>query len=211
MKRILCILIGICLVFGLSSCGGPADEEIVPVIEGLLAKSAIVNEICFGEGLETYDGGVSIGAYQEASAAAFTRYGIKNTADIREKVGEVYSKETCDWIYTVILQAVMVDSGVQSYARYYDYEIKDENGNVQKTVLMVNENYDPLTVGRAEYRNISIQESRKDRVVFTVDVAVTYQEKTQVYEDEEYIIRFEDGAWKLGTATYATFDTTEQK
>ena len=183
-----------------SGCGKKAEEEFLASTAKLLEKSAIVNEICFGEGL-AYGGGdaYATGGYLEATEKARAKYGVQSTEDIKALVAEIYSVAMVDYIDNVIFNPVKDDNAFVSYRRYFD--AMDGEGAV---ALMVKKDYTPLAVGRVSYSNLRVEKYNAKRATVLVDITVKDGEKSRTDKDVSIAMRFENDAWKFDTVTYSS-------
>lgn len=205
MKRTLCKIACYILLFAMIAttfvgCARESDEEFLTIAQTLLLKSADVNEICFGEGLAYGDeDGYVTNGYVEATKASRERYGVNTVEELKELIKSVYSVATCDYIDTVIFNPVKQDNTFASYRRYFDALDGEEN-----ICLMVKKNYQPLAVGDVSYANVRIDSHSRARAKILTDVTVTDGKDTRTDLDVCFSLRFEDGAWKLDTVTYAS-------
>lgn len=206
MKRVLCksavFLLSILLLLPmLFACGGESDEVILAEAKTLLAKSAVVNALCFGEGLAPVaEGGFSSGGYTEADAASLEKYGVASVADIRALASAVYSVAAIDQLEQIIFVPVQSEGGFASYRRYYDAQ------DGERAVLMVKREYTPVARGEVRYENIRVAENGRNRAKILVDITVTDGERSRTLKDESFSLRREEGGWRLDTLTYASVD-----
>lgn len=193
----------VCLLGSFVGCGKPDEEAFLLTVEALLKETEAVNALCFGEGLAVREDGYTSGSYAEAAEESLAAYGVKNTAEIKEKVRRVYSVTVAEWVEEITFSAVYADSTVLSYSRYYDTVVAEED---DRAVLMVKKDYEPLLVGRTVYGNIRVVSLSSKRAEILVDVTVTHEGKSRVEKDVSLALRFEEGAWRFDTPTYLTFD-----
>ena len=204
MKRTLCKIagFGLALVFSLglfAGCARESESEMLAIAASQLQKSAAVNAICFGEGiLPKAEGGYAVGGYTEAEEASLEKYGVKTTEDIKALMEAVYSVAACDSIEKVIFSPVQTDGIYASYRRYYDAQDGEE------TFLMVKKEYTPLATGEVVYENIRLIKHDRRRAEILVDLSVSDGKTTRTERDVSLSLRFEDGAWKYDTVTYAS-------
>ena len=207
MKRLVYKIIVFTLFFTLlvpmfSGCAAESDEALLTTAKQLLEKSKTVNEICFGEGLAFMEeGGHSMTGYLEATKEARERYAVSSTEDIRALVREVYSFASCEYVDSVIFSPIYTETGYISYRRYFDTTTDDGVSH-----LMVKKEYEPNAVGEVSYSNVRISSHKRSRAEILVDVTVTDGVKSRTDKDVEFLLRKEDGAWKLDTLTYASID-----
>ena len=184
----------------LSGCGRQGEEEFLKGAEQLLEKSAVVNEICFGEGLAYGgDNAYMTGGYLEATEEARTKYAVNSAEDIKTRVAEVYSVAVVDYIGSVIFNPVKEDNTFVSYRRYFD--AMDGEGAV---ALMVKKDYEPLAVGKVSYANLRVESLSRARATLLVDITVTNGEESRTDKDVSLSMRFENDAWKFDTVTYSS-------
>ena len=70
--------------------------------------------------------------------------------------------------------------------------------------LMVKKDYEVKAHGTVTYGNLRVESHARTRATVLTDVSVTDGENSRVYENVSFDLRFEDGAWKLDTVTYAS-------
>lgn len=205
MKRFVCkilclLLISATVATAFVGCARESDEEFLAIAESLLQKSIAVNEICFGEGLAygDEDGYVTSG-YVEATRASREKYGINTVEEMKARIDEIYSIATCDYIDTVIFNPVKQDNAFASYRRYFDALDGEDN-----VCLMVKKDYVPHAVGSVSYANVRIASHSRSRAEILTDVTVTDGKESRTDRDVSFALRYEDGAWKLDTVTYAS-------
>ncbi len=205
MKKTVCkiatfLLLVAVTATSLAGCARESDEEFLALSEALLTKSAAVNEICFGEGLAYGDEDAYVtSGYVEATRASREKYGIETVEEMKALIADVYSVATCEYIDTVIFSPVRDGVTVTSYRRYFD--ALDGEGGV---CLMVKKDYLPLAVGSVSYANLRIVSHSRARAEILADVTVTDGESTRTDRDVSFDLRYEQGAWKLDTVTYAS-------
>ena len=205
MKRTVCKIAVFLLLFSLvltsfTGCARESDEELIATAEALLEKSAAVNEICFGKGLAYGDTDAYItSGYVEATKAAREKYGVNTVEELKAMIKSIYSVATCDYIDTVIFNPVREGNTFTSYRRYFD--ALDGKGNV---CLMVKKGYEPLAVGDVSYANVRLASHSRSRAEILVDVTVTDGENSRTDQAVSFDMRYEGGAWKLDTVTYAS-------
>ena len=205
MKRIIYKIIVFTLLLALlapslAGCARESDEAFLLIAEELLQKSATVNMICFGKGLSGTDEeeGYRLSGYLEVSADERQAYAVETVEDIRALAREVYTVAACDQIETVIFAPVQTESSYASFRRYFDAA----DGDV--THLMVKKDYTPLAVGEVTYQNLRISSHGRGRAEVLVDITVTEGSQTRKDQDVCLSLRYEDGAWKYDTLTYAS-------
>lgn len=205
MKKTVCKITVFFLLFSLSlltlsGCGRQGEEEFLKGAEQLLEKSAVVNEICFGEGLAYGgDNAYATGGYLEATEESRAKYGVSSTEDIKALIAEVYSVAMIDYINEVILNPVKEENTFVSYRRYFD--AMDGEGGV---ALMVKKDYEPLAIGKVSYANLRVESLSRARATVLVDITVTNGDQSRTDKDVSLAMRFEDGAWKFDTVTYSS-------
>ncbi len=206
MKRVLCkstvfLLMVLLLLPMLFACSAEPDDEVLAAAEALLAQSATVNALCFGEGLSPVaEGGFSSGGYTEADPVSLEKYGISSVSDIRAMVSAVYSVAAAEQLAQIVFAPVQTEGGFASYRRYYDAV------DGERAVLMVKREYTPLTQGEVRYENVRLAENARGRAKILVDITVTDGERVRTLTDEGFSLRREEQGWRLDTLTYASID-----
>lgn len=201
MKTKLCkitaFLLTLLVIFGVfAGCARETDEELLNTAQTLLDKSAPINALLFGSGFTPKEDGYTSGAYTEADEASLAAYGIATVAELRERVAEIYSAFTCDYIDTVVLAPVRDGGSVISYRRYYDGVEGD------RAVLMVYRDFDVIAADRVSYGNLRIVSHSRARAEILADITVYDGDSATVQKDVAFLLRYEEG-WRLDTVTYA--------
>ena len=205
MKRTICKITAFLLLLSLtlatfSGCARESEDEFLTLVGEMLEKSAVVNEICFAEGLSYGDAdGYVTSGYEEATKASREKYGVESVEDIKAKIKEIYSVTTVEYIDTVIFKPVKVDTSFASYRRYFD--AMDGEGGI---ALMVKKDYEPLAYGDVTYDNLRIAKHGRSRAEILVDITVTDGKESRTDRDVTLPLRFEDGAWKFEIVTYSS-------
>lgn len=198
-KTAVFILLISLLVPTLVGCARESDEAFLAIAEKQLAVTAMVNEICFGAGLAAMEkDGYPMSGYLETTEEARAKYGVSSVADIKKMIASAYTVAASDSIDQVIFRPVQVDGSYASYRRYVDAA----DGDV--THLMVKKDYEPLTEGTVSYANLRLKSHDRSRAEVLVDVTVTDGTQTRTDKDVLFRLRFEEGAWKYDTLTYAS-------
>lgn len=187
------------LVPSFAGCARESDGELLAIAEDLLKKSEAVNTICFGDGLSGMEeGGYPMTGYAEVTEEDRVKYGVSSVEDIRALARAVYTVSACDHIDTVIFAPVQTENTYLSFRRYFDAADGD------KTHLMVKKVYEPLAKGEVSYQNLRIASHGRSRAEVLVDITVTEGEESRIEKDVIFSLRYEDGAWKYDTLTYAS-------
>ncbi len=214
-NKLLSLLLCLCLSFlCLVSCKEGDREydeaEVTAAAEILIEKSRIFNEIYWGAGIsytQPEDGSEPKGylpADPEALSILERDYGIKDLETLKRKTREVFSEAGYNWIVSSCLTNIHGDTGVVSYARYY--QATAENGGA----LMVYSNaFNIYTDTKSvEYLYDEIKVSAVKGEVLTVSLKV----KTVSKNGDEKISPFtvslieEADGYRLHGATYATYN-----
>ncbi len=202
--RIFAFLLALLLgVSSLASCAADeSEEELLTIAQALTESSVLVNELIFGEGILSLEDGYSISSYSEADPIYLEKYGVSSLADIEAKISSVYAAATASWIKTTVLSSVKQDGQVLTYARYYD-GTKTVNEE-EVPVLMVKNNHERMMYGTPSYSNYKIVKSRKEEVIFTVDITVSDGETVKNFKESKITMRKENDVWRLDSTTYAS-------
>ena len=214
-NKLISLLLCLCLSFlCLVSCGERDREydeaEVTAAAKTLIEKSKIFNEIYWGGGVGykmPEDGSEPKGylpADSEALAALERDYGIKDLETLKKKTREVFSESGYNWIVSSCLTNIHGDTGVVSYARYY--QATAENGGA----LMVYTNALNIYTDTEsiEYLYDGIKVSAVKGEVLTVSLKV----KAIGKNGEEKITPFtvslieEADGYRLHGASYATYN-----
>lgn len=202
--KITAFLLTILVIFGVfTGCARETDEALLAEAQTLLDKSAPLNALLFGSGFLPKEGGYSSGAYTEADESSLAAYGISTVAALRERMAEVYSAFTCDYVESIVLAPVRDGGSVVSYRRYYDGVDKD------RPVLMVYRDFDPIAADKVSYGNLRMVSHGRSRAEILTDITVYAENETTVQKDVSLLLRYEDG-WRLDTVSYAAAQKSQK-
>lgn len=204
LKRLIPLILIISTVFtSLVSCGDrDYDEaEVKAAAETLIRKSAILEDILFGEGLDHHIEGT-------------LSYQIVSEDDIKRKseaMGESFStvdelKVILSKVYTVgyknDLLSGILSGDVNQYTRYY------QNG--EKMMKLVT--YDVKKKDEIEYHydTLKVKDVEGEKITVSLDITITTDDgKSQRITIDVDMIEEPDG-WKLDTPTYAVYNENYQ-
>lgn len=211
MKKTLSLLVSatlvISLLFNLISCDRRYDEEEVRAeARSLIEKSALFNEIYWGEGISYIENtSTSNGAYYEASLVSLDKYGFSTIEELKGMTEEVFSEEYCQIIFSTTLSSVSDSGELQFYARYYQ-KYTDEY-MTEPECIMVYSLAKALIVGKTEYLfdTLEVIGSKGDLVFVKIKAKVSHDGKTQEQELKIGLIEQKDG-WRLDTPTYVSYN-----
>ncbi len=211
MKKTVSLLVSLVLVLSLLlsliSCDRRYDEEEVKEeARSLIEKSAMLNEIYWGEGIAYVENAsTSNGAYYEASIVSLDKYGFSTIEELKDMTERVFSEEYCKIIFSTTLSSVSDAGELQFYARYYQ-KYTDEY-MTEPECIMVYSLAKALIVGKTEYifDTLEVIGSKGDLVFVKLKARVTHDGKTQEQELKIGLIEQNDG-WRLDTPSYVSYN-----
>ena len=211
IKAGLALLILFAVTLGFTSCDRKYNrDEVVAAAKSLIPASAVLNEIYYGKGIGYLENSENnVGIYCEADPAELEIYGFKTLDELKNMTKEVFSKAHSDRMFKGTFSGQFTQSGASVKARYYqkykeggppDYSLVPE-------YIMVCSESNSLIKGEVSYDLESIDVSGvKGQVVYvTVEIIITYEEKTQNTTLEIGLFEEEDG-WRLDTPSYASYN-----
>lgn len=202
MKRIVSLILAVAILLLLVSCGGEKNRsydeaEVKAAAEGLILKSAKLNEIFWGEGIPYIeDDNYKNGQYYPADFIYLKKMDVETVDDIMEMTLEVFTKGYATSIYSSIFSSQVGESGMVGYTRYYQ----------GTECIMVYTKYKPLLLDSVEYicSGIEVLGSSGEVVTVKIPIKVTRDGTSQEREIEVDLIE-EEGGWRIDSPTYAVY------
>ena len=210
MKRIISLILILTTLFAVTSCEEKGNRdydeiEVVAAARNLIYKAAKLNDILWGEGFYYIeDSEYAIGSY--APADPYAEY--TSLEKLIEDCAETFSSDYMRIIQNTIFSSAFGETGVESYARYYQEKSTDP--------IMVNKEYNRLLTSKNEfiYSTLKAVRSEGERVIVKITVKITYEErdplgaiisnKTQEREREIELIE-EAGGWRIDSPCYSNY------
>ncbi len=214
MKKKLIAAVILALAVMLCSCGGMTEEEIRPIAEDLIGKSAELNEIYFGKGLPLSD---SAEKYQELYDTfdvdveqinyhpVADDCGYKTIDDIKAATLEVFTPEYSEYLFERAFSGIsaVMGEGDEQYHQTAVYAMYMEQDGIlvarmdlaDSDILDRNRGYD---VDRLE-----IVRQKENYVLVKVPV-INFNESGGGAEAEEVELKLVNtsSGWRLDTPTY---------
>ena len=209
MKRIISLILILATLLTVSACGEnnrDYDEaEVIAAAEKLIYKAVKLNDILWGEGFYfDEDSSYTNGDYSPAVPYAdYTKLD-----DLISDCAKVFSSSYMQIIENTVFSSHFGDTGVNSYARYYQESSTDP--------IMVKRDYDRLLKAKNEflYSTLEVLRSEGDIVIVKIKVKITYEEKdelgkvintlTQEREREIELVEEADG-WRIYSPCYSNY------
>ena len=208
IKALLTTLVVIMSLFFSVSCEKNREYDESDVLyysENLIKNSIILNEIYYGSGIPyTKDESLADGYYYPASSEYLSKIGIVNIEDIKELTRLCYTEAVSESIIKTKLSSIWSDSGIISYARYYQkYNSLDDS----EECIMVYKDSPILLTDTVEYDYDSLYVSGvKGMEVFVkITVNITREDKKSQKREIEIGLLEESGGWRLNSPTYARY------
>ena len=202
MKRIVSIILSAAILLLFTSCGGEKnreydESEVKAAAEGLILKSARLNEIFWGEGIPYIeDDSYKSGQYYPADFVYLNNIGAQTVDDILKLTSEVFTKGYTLSIYSSTFSSQVGDYGMAGYTRYYQ----------GTECIMVYSGYKPLLTDTVEYitEGIEVIGSKGEVVTVKVPIKVTRDISVQEKHIEVDLVEEENG-WRIDSPTYAVY------
>ena len=203
----LLIIVVIFTVF-ITSCARNRDyveAEVIDAAKSLIAKSARLNEIYWGEGIaHDQDKSGANGAYYRASSASLSRFGIATIDDLTRLTRETFTVDMANDIINNSLSSISDEDGIRIYARYYQkYSALDDTPEC----IMV---YDKAEVFLKDiviynYDTVRVSRVKGESIFVSIEVTVINDEgKSQSSALEVELIE-EDAGFRLNSPTYKRY------
>lgn len=188
MKKISLIVLTVTLVLSLFSCGGkaPGDDEIATTVKQLVAASAPLNEIYFGEGLPVDIFRAAVGNYQYIS----TDCEYKSINQIKEATQKVFSAEYCELLYETTFSGINEEGVGILYARYAE----------KNNELIKNSTIQPMMTGERTYNFDTMKILKKNSTTVLVNIDTT-DDSGNTLPIQVRLVN-ENGVWLLDSPTY---------
>ena len=136
MKKLLSLALSlVCLLTALplAGCAKIDTTGLMEAAPALIEKSALVNEIFFGEGIPYDEGGTPQGNFYPADTAWLEAHDIKTTSDLRALAESVFTLEYADIILGSGIAGFPAGGGDYIYPRYASSQpenLRDENETI---------------------------------------------------------------------------------
>ena len=184
IKKIICLLLLSVVLFSLASCGGkPEKDEALDIANDLILRAYILNIACYGEGLEYNDDGNPSTVYSNVSSNA----PFQTKPEMEKEIDSVFTKDLAETMKEIAFvgQSGLISS-TMNYARYLYYS--DEE------FLKVYENIEGFEIREPDIEKTEITKVKSKKILGKI----TYKNG----EIEQFILKKENGTWKLDTTTY---------
>lgn len=214
MKKIhslfLLTLLILSLALSLSSCAKLDTTGLLDAAPDLIAHSAKLNEIYYGEGIPYNEETTPIGNYYEADKDYLREAGFSTVTQLKKLTTDIFSEEYSDILFSTNLSGFAVDGSGYTYARYASSQaeaLRDENETI---LVYVGEGIqNPYLLGKStyDYSTLSMGKVGRDYAELTLSVHTVYP-VCEIYPDGHettvtMTVRFvyEDG-WRIDSPTY---------
>ena len=217
MKKILSVtlaLLFVLLALPLCGCAGIDTSGLLDAAPALIERSALVNEIFYGEGIPYDEDGTPYGVFYPADREFLTAHGLKTTADLRALTASVFSQAYTEIILSTGIAGFPAEVGYV-YPRYASSQaenLRDEN----ETILVSTNNEFLLNpIGKSTYHYDTLQLVATTRTYAVLSLSVTTTmllpedervpgEDNTVTTTVEMEIKFvrENNEWRIDSPTY---------
>ncbi|MBQ8174416.1 MAG: hypothetical protein IJ009_03340 [Clostridia bacterium] len=214
MKKTLSLLVlaamTVASLFGLSSCAKLDTTGLLEAAPDLIARSATLNEVFFGEGIPYNKGVTPVGNYYEADKDYLAEAGFSTVDELKAMTQEVFSAEYSAIIFETNLSGFAVEGSGYTYARYTSSQpeaLRDENETI--LVFVGEGNQNPYDIGKCtyDYTTLALGKVSKKYAEVTLSVHTVFppdEDHPDGYEETAPMtVRFvyEDG-WHIDSPTY---------
>ncbi len=209
MKKHLIILV--CLLLGLTSCGGTDEAEVAAALDALIPASLELNEIYFGEGLPIASDRESAEAFYESMGAgseiSLNYHPVSPDAEyqsideIKAATMEVFSDAYAEYLFTMAFEGLstVFDEGTEmqvtknvSYARYLENDgLLTVRMNIPEEAFPMNRTYDTS--------DFTVLREKDGYILVEVQSLVDGQPDERV---EVKLVKNAEGEFRLDSPTY---------
>ena len=214
MKKIhsflLLSLLLLSLALSLSSCAKLDTTGLLDAAPDLIARSAKLNEIYYGEGIPYDENTTPIGKYYEADKAYLAEAGFSTVTQLKEQTASVFSEEYSNILFSTNLAGFAVDGSGYTYARYASSQAEALRDEKETILVYVGEgNQNPYLLGDStyDYTTLSIAKVGRDYAELTLSVYTVYP-VCEIYPEGyettvTMTVRFVyENGWRIDSPTY---------
>ena len=214
MKKILSLValtaILACTVLSFSSCATLDTAGLLEAAPDLIERSAMLNEVFFGEGIPYNKDSTPVGSYYEADKEYLREAGFATVTQLKNKTKTVFSEAYSEIIFSANLSGFAVEGSGYTYARYTSSQAEALRDEKETILVFVGEGaQNPYQIGKCTYDYSTLQITKVGRDYAEVTLSVhTVFPPSESYpdgreEDAPMTIRFvfEDG-WRIDSPTY---------
>ena len=219
MKKILALSLTVVLLFSMlavfSGCAAAPTENLLEEAKTLIARSAVFNEIYYGEGIPyLLLEGPAIGNYYYADPNYLEKNGFQTIEELKKVTAEVFSADYCEELYLIGFSGFGSANGFVN-ARYSSNQAENLRDEDEK--LLVFNNIEPTVPGKTTYdlSTAHITETGTDYAFVALTATVAYpatpekEAYTETYDIEiKFIYERVTGCngygigWRIDTPTY---------
>ncbi|MCD8056488.1 MAG: hypothetical protein LUE25_07265 [Clostridiales bacterium] len=174
------------------SCeAAPTEDEAIGIIENLLPRTYLLNEIYFGVGMDYIDDG-SEGKYMPVSDDS----PYLTEEELRTATEAVFSSDYCESIFDIYLTGYSDDdTGSIIYARYYEYGDRLYIDTEAEVLVSYERTYDLESVEITSLSSRFIVFTAQSYLDGTADEVIEITITSEKDDDGETI-------WRINSATY---------
>lgn len=214
MKKTLSVLllgaIFAASLLSLSSCAKLDTTGLFEAAPDLIARSAVLNEIYYGEGIPYDKDSTPVGSYYEADGAYLTEAGFKTVEQLKNRTRVVFSAAYSEIIFGATLEGFAVEGSGYTYARYTSSQPEAMRDEDETILVFVGEGVqNPYQIGKCtyDYTTLAISDVGRDYAEVTLSVHTVFPPDEDHPNGREetapMTVRFvyEDG-WRIDSPTY---------
>lgn len=187
-----------------ASCGVDyTDEEVIKEAKALIEAAYEINDIYFGKGLPisaedseeakkfAAENGLSLETVQFLPVTEESPF--KSIDAIKKATEKVYSREYCDYLYSMAFEGYSTEDGSAAvYAKY----IEDEKGTLTARIDLAD---NELPTRTYDLDSIEVKTKKEALVTVTMD---SYLDGKKEEKPVTFTLVKEDDGWRLDTPTY---------
>ena len=212
IKAFLLTIVVILSTISIFSCGKKDidrdynETEVITSAKDLIKKSALLNEIYYGHGIECDTGDVSNanGYYFPADILSLNKFGVQTLEDIKKLTRECFTEAQSNFMINTVLSSIRDDDGEITYfARYY--QEYDSLNTSEEKCIMVYSKYEPFLIDTVEYLydTVKISDVEGEIITVEIDVNVTNSKGSVQKKTLKINLLEEKEGFRIDSPTYA--------
>jgi len=212
IKAFLLTIVVILSTISIFSCGEKDidrdynETEVITSAKDLIKKSALLNEIYYGHGIEcdTSDVSNANGYYFPADILSLNKFGVQTLDDIKKLTRECFTEAQSNFMINTVLSSIRDDEGdITYFARYY--QEYDSLNTSEEKCIMVYSKYEPFLIDTVEYLydTVKISDVEGEIITVEIDVNVTNSKGSVQKKTLKINLLEEKDGFRIDSPTYA--------
>ncbi len=213
--KAISLITALILALSITSCKEKVENreydaaEVSAAAKELIAKSELLDDIYFGDGIPADELVTSPGTgyYKPANIIWLEQNGFSTIEELKKMTTDVYTTGRSEEIFASTLGGISGADGltIEIFSRYYQKYVNNIEGG-EEECIMVNTKPKNGPLFTAEnmhlYDTLVVTESVGERVYVTIDVLVENENGTKTVNQTLALIEEANG-WRLDSSTFA--------